>query len=52
MKKLWKIFALVLAVLLLCTACEQRKVIDISDGGDMIGDAAAAPAAAPAAKPA
>ncbi len=52
MKKHWRIFALLLAVLLLCTACEKRKVIDISDGGDMIGDGAAAPAAAPAAKPA
>ena len=45
MKKHWKILALVLAALLLCTACEERKVVDISDGGDMIGSDI--PAAAP-----
>ena len=47
MKKNWKLLALVLAALLLCTACEERKVVDISDGGDMIGSTA--PGAAPAA---
>ena len=40
MKKNGKVLTLILAVMLLCTACEERRVIDISDGGEMLGSGA------------
>lgn len=37
MKKHWHLLALVLAVLLLGTACAERKTVDVSDAGDRPG---------------